>query len=226
MPEFPPLDLERRSTAEVVAAALRSRLLAGEYRPGAPMRESTLAPQLRVSRPTMREGLQLLVGEGLLTHHFHRGMVVTELSEEQIDDLYKVRMVIESAGVRAAAGRPRADFALLGAGVEALAAAHEQGDPVGIVEADMHFHELLVALIGSRRLSGFHSAALGQLRLALCQFDRTYGDGASQIADHRRLLRDLGSARTEVALERIERHLELSREQLLSQLAENGANGS
>jgi DNA-binding GntR family transcriptional regulator len=213
MPELGPLELDRRSTAEMVASALRARLLAGEFSSGTPMRESGLAPQLGVSRATMREALQHLVHEGLLTYHLHRGMVVTDLSSADVADIYIVRLVIELAAVRSAT-EPCADLSALADAVEQHGAAVEEHDIPAIVEADMRFHHELVALSGSPRLMSSHGAALGQLRLALNLLDRSKGDLEAQVHEHRRILRHLKRREADHATALLRDHLERSGDKL------------
>ena len=207
--------LTRPSTADAVAAALRRRLAAGEYAPGEPIRESTLARRLQVSRPTVREALQQLVREGLLTHQLHRGTVVTSLSEQDITDIYRVRMVLESAGVERLRTGPRPLRPAereVARSVQAAAA----GDALGFVDADMAFHRALVALTGSDRFVQLHLDAVGQLRLALGRMDLVSQDARRQIAEHRRLLRDLKSGHVDAALAHLHGHLDRAREQLIT----------
>ena len=200
----------------MVAASLRKRLLAGEFKPGTPMRESGLAPQLGVSRATMREALQHLVHEGLLTYHMHRGMLVTDLAPEDVDDIYSVRLVIELAAVNAHPG----GLSAVEEAVAQHAAAVELDDVSAIVEADMHFHHRLVNLIDSPRLESCHTAALGQLRLALNLLDRSKGDLQAQVREHRRILRALKRGEFEQAAAHLSEHLERARQTLVGFLAQ------
>lgn len=214
MPELSAVDLERRSTAEMVAASLRERLLAGDYAPGTPMRESALAPQLGVSRATMREALQHLVHEGLLTYHMHRGMVVTDLSADDVRDIYGVRRLIEAAAVAGAAPRhPGLDE--VAAALDANAAAVASGDVGAAVETDMAFHRAIAALSDSSRLESCHREALGQLRLVLNMLDRSKGDLTAQLREHRKILRRVRGGEPVEAEALITAHLDQAERNLL-----------
>jgi DNA-binding GntR family transcriptional regulator len=221
MPELGPRDLDRRSTAEMVANSLRERLFASEYPPGTPMRESGLAPLLGVSRATMREGLQRLAHEGLLTYHMHRGMVVTEVSSADVRDIYTVRQVMELAAISAAA-RHLPELTELEASVDAHAAAAEKEDVTAIVEADMRFHQELVHLSGSPRLSDYQSMALGQLRLALNLLDRSTGDLQIQVREHRQIYDCLIRREIDRAAELLTAHLQCARSSLIKFLEQSG----
>src|SRR5690349_23861685 len=76
-------------------------LFAGDLSPGEPLREVTLADGFQVARSTVREALQVLAAEGLVTRYPNRGVVVTELTERDIAEIFEARLVLESAGVRA-----------------------------------------------------------------------------------------------------------------------------
>lgn len=218
MPELEPLELDRRSTAEMVASALRSRLLAGEFAPGTPMRESVLAPQLGVSRATMREALQHLVHEGLVTYLMHRGMVVTDLTTDDVADIYAVRLVVELAAIESASA-PSADLGPLEEAIAQHQAAIAVGDVAAIVEEDARFHTELVATTASPRLLTSHRAALSQLRLALNLLDRSKGDLNAQVREHRRILRHVKRAETAQAASVLRGHLERARDNLVLFLA-------
>src|SRR6266567_7515964 len=81
MPEIETtLQLRRESTAEQVASALRELILSARFMPGTHLREGPLADQLGVSRNTVREAMQILVSEGLVTREIHRGAYVARLT--------------------------------------------------------------------------------------------------------------------------------------------------
>jgi DNA-binding GntR family transcriptional regulator len=119
------LTIKRVSTSDQVAAALREKILRGELRPGTPLQEVAMAASIGVSRNTLREAIRLLVHEGLVRHSVHRGAAVTELSEEDIADIYQVRKVLETAGVKAARRANKKQIDRLGAIVDEIKAAVE-----------------------------------------------------------------------------------------------------
>lgn len=178
--------LPRTTTGAQAEQALRELILDGALRPGTRLREVKLAASLGVSRNTLREALRGLVEQGLVTHHPHRGVVVTDLSADDIDDLYAFRRVVEIAAL------PRIDaerLAELRASTDAFAASLEQGDAVEALECDFRFHRILVAAHGSARLTAGHERAQGELRLALLELDREYEPPA--VEEHRDVVRAL-----------------------------------
>jgi DNA-binding GntR family transcriptional regulator len=176
--------LDRTTTGAQAERALRDLILEGTLAPGTRLREVQLAGALGVSRNTLRESLRALAEQGLVTHHPHRGVVVTDLTAEDVADLYRLRAVIELAALPAVTGVDE-----LNAATDAFAAALSGRDFVEALECDFAFHRTLVAALGSPRLSAAHARAQAELRLALLQLDRDYEPPL--VEEHRRIVRAL-----------------------------------
>lgn len=88
--------IQRQTIASMTVAALRERILRGEYPEGEPLRQDALAEELGVSRIPVREALRQLEAEGLVTFSPHRGAVVSSLSLDEINELFELRADIES----------------------------------------------------------------------------------------------------------------------------------
>ena len=96
---------ESASLTERVAAALREKLLRGEYRPGERLAELTLAPQLNASRTPVRLALERLAHQGLLEALPYGGFRVREFTIADIWDGIEIRGVLEGTAARLAAER-------------------------------------------------------------------------------------------------------------------------
>ena len=86
-----------------ICKALIGQIEAGELKPGGRLRENELATRFGVSRTPIREGLKRLEAQGLLMHEPHRGMIIPKLDNDQINELYVVRQVLEGTAARLAA---------------------------------------------------------------------------------------------------------------------------
>jgi DNA-binding GntR family transcriptional regulator len=212
------LSFQRLSTAERIAAALRDRLVSGEIAPGTALRDQELSAEANVSRNTMREALQSLAHEGLLSHELHRGMVVKNLSEEDVRDIYRLRAVVEGAAVRCKA--PREAVAALGDSVREFGEAAAAGDGYRLVQAEADFHSGLVAFLNSPRLSGLHRGVMNELRLALSAVDRAYGDLEQQVREHRGLYELVAAGQRDAAAAALAEHLRQAEEQVLLSVRE------
>lgn len=87
---------------ELILAVLRRALLEGLIHPGARLRQEDLAALFGTSRIPVREALRALEHEGLLRSEPHRGFTVTSLDADQIEEIYELRIVLESHAVRQA----------------------------------------------------------------------------------------------------------------------------
>jgi DNA-binding GntR family transcriptional regulator len=198
-------DIDRSSTTERVAGALREMLFAGGVAPGDPLREISLAESFGVARSTVREALQVLAAEGLVTRYPNRGVVVTELTARDIAEIFEARLVLETAGVRAgAAGR---DLSAATVALSAYAAAAKADDPVEQTEAHLEFHTSLVALLGNSRLVAQADSLNQDLRLALASVQRARRNARAQVADHRRLLSLMRAGDEAAVTAELDRHL-------------------
>ncbi len=144
---------DSRTMAETVAARLRDPIIDGQLPPGTVLRLARIAEQLGVSIMPVREAFRLLEGEGLVRITPRRGAVVSELSLDDIEETYAVRVALEGLAARRATERLTArDRAEIGECYEQMARAREQGDLRAFIEADHDFHMRLYVASGRDHL--------------------------------------------------------------------------
>lgn len=94
--------IRRETVAEQCVQLLRRQILEWRLVPGEVVTEESIARDMGVSRPTVREVLNTLIVEGLLTRNpTTRSLCVTRLDCAEISEIYRVRRLLEAAGVRA-----------------------------------------------------------------------------------------------------------------------------
>ena len=86
---------------------LKQRIAAGGYQPGEWIREPALQKEFGLSNGPVREALQNLVGAGVLTRVARRGVRVVELSDEEIVELFQMRLALLELAAELAASRAR-----------------------------------------------------------------------------------------------------------------------
>jgi DNA-binding GntR family transcriptional regulator len=178
---------------------------------------------LGVSRNTVREAIRVLAREGLVTHSPHKGAVVTRLTRRDVADIFRVRRTVELAGVEALPGASDDELAPIAEAVEALEAAAARPGWAAVIDADRRFHEHVVDLVRSRRLSRFYDAIQAELRLCMSIVDRRDEEREPLVAEHQGLLglileRDVARC-TEVMLH----HLAESEHTLLAVMGDDAA---
>ncbi len=85
---------------ETVVTHIRRSVVLGTLRPGEKLREVRLAAELGVSRPTLREALNLLVQDGLLVQEPYRGFSVTSLDARALRDIARTRVPLDLIAIR------------------------------------------------------------------------------------------------------------------------------
>jgi DNA-binding GntR family transcriptional regulator len=83
-----------------VFKALRDAIVSGRYKPGQRLNESQLAREFNISRIPIREALMQLGEHGLVMNHARRGMFVTALSEEDVQRINSMRLVLEAEALK------------------------------------------------------------------------------------------------------------------------------
>lgn len=85
-----------KTIGQMVYAVLREAILSGAFSPGEWLRQESLAEAIGVSRIPVRTALLQLESEGMITFHPHRGARVRTLTPEQIDEIYRLRTLLET----------------------------------------------------------------------------------------------------------------------------------
>jgi DNA-binding GntR family transcriptional regulator len=133
-----------------IASQLEQEILWGRFGPRERLVEEDLCTRFGVSRTPVREVLRILEAKGLVTIRAARGAQVREISWQEIEDLYAVRVVLESLALELTAGRlDRAAIAAIGARLQAMRAAARRRDVQGYFEADNEFRALVFGACGN-----------------------------------------------------------------------------
>lgn len=91
--------------SESVIEAMRSAILAGQFKPGERLHEIKLTALLKVSRTPVRAALQRLASEGLLDYTPNRGYTLRKFPVSEVINAYEVRAVLEGLAARLSAER-------------------------------------------------------------------------------------------------------------------------
>ena len=147
------LSLAPRALYEEVAELLRQRIFTRELAPGSWIDELKIAEAYGISRTPLREALQVLAAEGLVTMKVRRGAYVTEVSERDLADVYHLLALLESdaAGVVASSATDDelAELQTLHQALEG-AAKPEHQDRERFFEINEQFHMALLRIADNR----------------------------------------------------------------------------
>jgi DNA-binding GntR family transcriptional regulator len=141
-----------RTLADVALAELKEAIVSGEIPPGTPIRLQEYVDRLQMSSVPIREALRFLEQKGLIERSPHRGVYVSQMSAQDLDDTYQIRLELESKALRMASeAMTDDDSARITELVERYAKASLAGDSVA---RDLHgdIHMSLYELSGSKWL--------------------------------------------------------------------------
>lgn len=205
------------SLGEEVYHRLKQAIVDGDLSPGDRLIETTLAHDLNVSRTPVREALQRLTSEGLVTPDGSRGLIVSRLSVEGVEQAYVLREVLEGLAARLAAQHRRPDlFRIL---EESL-----QGMEEGVHDAhtfDWHhsrFHDTIAEMSGNPYLIQALSA-LQAFRTRMVSLDWVTKQRVfKSVPEHRHIFEAIERRDADLAEARARQHVRTTREGLLRRL--------
>jgi DNA-binding GntR family transcriptional regulator len=137
--------------------AIRSRILTGEFSPGAHLKEEELAEVCGVSRTPIRDALRALSAEEYVRTVPNHGTYVSEWSDDDIKDIFTLRAMLEGYAAQLAAARATPghikELAHLQHQVGEMLKEGGEPDRELFVTSNRRFHEIITKAAGSRRLT-------------------------------------------------------------------------
>jgi DNA-binding GntR family transcriptional regulator len=205
-----------RTMSGQIATRIRDKILAGHYAPGAALLQDSIAAEFGVSKIPVREALVRLRAEGLIDIEAHRGFRVRPLSASEVDEVFRLRLMLEPVAVAEGArlatppDRDAAKDAL-----RALNGALAQRSLADVGDLNSRFHLSLIVPRGqpvsheillrlhtlSRRYVRMHLLPAGRMRRATREHDRLHATWAKGDARNARRLtqRHIEETRDELA---------------------------
>jgi DNA-binding GntR family transcriptional regulator len=155
---------------------LRDAILSGDIAPGTQVVEMSLAEQFGVSRGPLREAIRQLVEEGLLVTIPYTGTHVTELSVEDVREIYSMRIALEIFAFEQVWDRRDAAFRReLNRRHEALSATIDAGDDRKSILAELDLHGFVYEAARHRILLHHWASLRGRLQLYWAAHHRAHG---------------------------------------------------
>jgi DNA-binding GntR family transcriptional regulator len=202
-----PAALSPRALYQEVADRLREKIFARELEPGAWIDELKLAAEWGISRTPLREALKVLAVEGLVTMKVRRGAYVTEMSRDDVSQVYRLLALLESdAAGEVAQKANEAELASLQALHDRLEKQLRQRDAFFATNEAFHFRLLEVA--GNR----WRTQIVNDLRkvMKLNRHHSLFKQGriAESLAEHRAIMQAIGARDAKLAARLMRAHFE------------------
>lgn len=202
-----------RSRADEVYEQLKRDVAEFKLVPGDRFTESEISERLGVSRTPVRQALFRLQQEGFVEVLFRSGWRVLPFDFDQYEQLYDLRMVLETTAVhRICLDDRRVDRDLLAqlAAIWLAPVAERSADPVQVAQWDEQFHCALVAAAGNAEMARVHRDVTDRIRIIRrldftkqMRIDATY-------EEHAKILKAVQRKRGDQAAMLLRAHIETS----------------
>lgn len=206
-----------KSLEEQVYLALEEAIIAGEYKKGDSLTEMSLSKKLGVSRTPIRAALARLSKEGLVEISPNRGAVVVGVTDEDLSDVYRIRIRLE--GLASAMAATRISDEEKGELLETLELSEfylGKGDTEKLKELDTAFHKIVYKASGSRMvcsiLSDLHQNIRSYRKLSLAVPGRL----EKSIKEHRDIYNAIASGDADEADRLTSDHIERAMQNTIS----------
>ncbi len=206
---------EKTTLATEIARHLRRAIIKGELAPGERVNELKLTKKLALSRSPVREAIRILAAEGLLTIEPHRGAHVRPVSDADLEEIFDVRLMIESHGLRRGLRLTADVLAPLQAAVGDARAALRDDALERWHRASLRFHDSLVALAANRHLARLHEELKVSLRRYQISIIRLPGQAERSQAEHEAILEALDQGKTDEGVALVTAHITNLKEAVL-----------
>jgi DNA-binding GntR family transcriptional regulator len=220
------LPAHRTPIPELIYRQLRINILDGTLKPGELLRQEEVAKSFKVSRVPVREAMGRLETDGLIVLRPRRGYAVIELRQEEMVEIFELRMVIEEhAATIAARARTQEDIDA----VEKLIlqmeqlAAHSDDYDANWAHLNRDFHSRLVQSSRRKRVSNIADTLRDTVEAYVRMEMRLTGDVQHALKEHRELFEAFkaGDATGLASLTR--KHVEGTARRLLDGLRKSAA---
>ncbi|NJC82812.1 GntR family transcriptional regulator [Planosporangium mesophilum] len=158
------MTMPHETLCEKVKQAVLERVINGTYPPGTRLVELQLAREFGVSQGPVREALRELVATRLVENSPRRGTFVRAASQEDLAEVYLVRMALEETAGRYAMETLHADPSPLRQALERMRTAADAGDVREFARGSVAFHRAVIVATGNRLLLEIWDSLLLEVR--------------------------------------------------------------
>jgi len=178
------------SLREKIYQGIRDDITYGKLLPGQRLVESMLVERFKTSRSPIREALRQLESEGLITFERNKGITVSMLTTQEIDEIYNLRWLLESYAAHLSAERAtRKDVAYLKDLHGKLKVSAKNSDLLSWIHNNILFHDFLSGNSGNSNLQQVLTTVKRRVYRYHYTIVRIPGHFKAYLEDHEGILR-------------------------------------
>lgn len=142
---------------------IKENILNLTYPPGTQLTEAMLTRELGMSRSPIRSAIQMLQTEGLIVSDYYKSMTVREITDQDINELYQIRELLEGAAFKLifSSGRNEEYSYRIEEKVVRMCAAAE--NPYQWEIADTAMHMEIISIFENNRINKIYENNLSEL---------------------------------------------------------------
>ena len=193
---------------EQVYAGIKNAIIGGEFEPGRRLIEERLAEDMKTSRTPVREAIQKLEKEGLIQRLPRGGFAVKGVSEEEVEEVFDLRAVLEGYAAYLATARiEEEELNALEAIIKVEEAALSTMDVEEFIKLDSEFHDSLYKAAKNNRLYGLLNDLrdyMYRYRVILLRYGRK---AALAVQDHKEMVESLRAKNARQVEKLVRKHM-------------------
>ncbi len=197
---------------------LKQRIQDATFEPGSFLSERQLAARLGMSKTPVKAALERLEAEGFIAVSPQQGIVVRELSLQEISDQFEIRQALESFVVRSVAGTlDQEEAARVIDNLHCQQQAADDRDITSAVALDAEFHRLFCEFLGNQEIIRVMTHLREKIhRVITWVFDQETDRLQTSVAEHRLIADAVLAGDVDRAVSALEEHLRYGKQQLLA----------
>lgn len=200
--------IAREPLSKGIYRSLKAAILNGKLSPGERITELELGAMFKTSQGPVREALKHLEQEGLVTREPYKGTFISQITSEEVHEVYVLRILIESIAVKRFMDRATVnDINKLQELIHMMENAAAKNDVATLVEHDMMFHQYICKQSGSSLLLQIWMIIHGKARIVAAMGNRLWDSKLSDIVEmHQPLLDSIADGNIVKAFDLINTH--------------------
>lgn len=147
------INIDNTPLSEKIAETIREYIMKGNIKPGERLTEPKLSAMLGISRTPIREALRLLESEGFIDIFPRRGAVVSDITPQDVDEIFTIKIKLESLAARLAGEyMTDGDIKKLIEINDKIAKNAESKNAVSLIKFNVDFHNFYIEKCNNTRL--------------------------------------------------------------------------
>ncbi|MHC1750323.1 MAG: GntR family transcriptional regulator [Cellulosilyticaceae bacterium] len=208
-----------KNVPEVIAETLKEGILHGKFKGGAQLKQDEIAKQFNVSLIPVREALIQLEAKGLVKCIRNKGTIVTNLSVEEMQELFEVRKILETGIIKSLPDVLEVEK--LDKMKFLLTKMEKENDIFMLERHNRLFHELLCDMANNSQINQIYQNLFVRVERYLMYMYYFTTDKTCGLEDHHMIVELLEKRDSEALLLHSKNHIDVAHQAFLNYLEEN-----